>query len=380
MVYRNASGRARYNGFGLIEVLIGMLIGLITILVIFQVFAVFEGQKRTTGSTGDTQMNGAQAMMLISRDLRNAGYGFGVAGAQGCQVNASFNGTSFTFNLVPVTIIQGSGTAADSLQIMAGDSSSFSVPARITFDHPPTAINFCVDTTAGINPNDMMIAYEPGKTCTLLQATSVGADSSGTGQGCTQTQVKHQNSAWNPTGNAAAALYPQPDGYTTAGGAQLFDLGQFVNRTYFIGGTGTVGGLQLTEWNTAVASGTSVGVTSAMLVSDVVNLQAEYGKDTNGDGAVDTWDTITPTDNTGWQQVLAVRYAIALRSPLYEKTVVTQGNVAATWPASASGVSGSAGSIALDLKPDGTAMPDWNHYRYTVMYAVVPLRNMIWRQ
>ena len=54
-------------GFSLVEVLVGMLMGLITILVIFQVFAVFEGQKRTTGSTGDTQMNASQAMMLIER-------------------------------------------------------------------------------------------------------------------------------------------------------------------------------------------------------------------------------------------------------------------------------------------------------------------------
>ena len=342
-------------GFSLVEVLVGMLMGLITILVIFQVFAVFEGQKRTTGSTGDTQMNASQAMMLIERDVRSAGYGFGVAGGIGCKVNASFNGSTFSFYLAPLTITQGSGVQADTINIMGSTNNAFSVPARVTVDHPPTAANFFLDSTEGMNVGDILIAYEPGKDCTMLQVTNIPSGN---------IQVLHQNtSPWDPPGGQN--IFPQPDGYTASGGSMLFNMGSFIDRTYSVAGSSVLGGLSLAELNTS--NNTTTNMT---LVDGIVNLQAQYGKDTDGNGTVDTWDTVTPTTNAGWQQVIAMRFALAARSPLYEKTVVTASGTAA-W---------AGGGIALTLKPDGSAMPDWDHYRYTVMQTVVPLRNMIWRQ
>lgn len=371
-----SSARDRQAGFGLIEIMVGMVMGLITILVIFQVYALFEGQKRTTGSAGDTQLNMAQAVMTIERDLRNAGYGFVTGGIQGCEIHADYNGTAFNFTLAPVTIVQGSGTAADSLQIMAGSGDVFSVPARITFDHPSTAINFCVDSTQGISPNDMVIAYEPGKHCVMFQATSVGDDGTGTGSGCTQTQVKHQGGAispWNPTGAAADALYPQPDGYTDDGGAKLYNVGSFVNRIYSVAGSAsaTTANLRLNEWDTLAApTGSAVPTNQLNLVDGVVDLQAQYGKDTDNNGTVDTWDTVTPTTSTDWQTVYAVRFAVAVRSPLIEKTVVTSSSTA-NW---------AGGTLTLNRKPDGSVLPNWDHYRYNVLQTVTPLRNMIWRE
>ena len=40
-----------------------------------QLYAFFEGQKRTTSSGADAQTNSAVAMYLLERDLRQAGYG-----------------------------------------------------------------------------------------------------------------------------------------------------------------------------------------------------------------------------------------------------------------------------------------------------------------
>src|SRR5258708_29197128 len=66
--------RARQAGFTMIEILIGMIIGLVGIVVIMQVFAVSEGFKRTASSGTDAQINGGLALYLLERDIRTSGY------------------------------------------------------------------------------------------------------------------------------------------------------------------------------------------------------------------------------------------------------------------------------------------------------------------
>jgi len=39
---------SRNRGFGLVEIMVGLVIGMITSLIVFQVFEVTERQKRTT--------------------------------------------------------------------------------------------------------------------------------------------------------------------------------------------------------------------------------------------------------------------------------------------------------------------------------------------
>jgi type IV pilus assembly protein PilW len=116
------------------------------------------------------------------------------------------------------------------------------------------------------------------------------------------------------------------------------------------------------------------------LFANVVNLQAYYGKDTGfpANGAIDSWDTTTPTTNAGWRQVRAVRVAVASRSVQYEKEEVTATNP--LWDVGADsvilGAASCGASKCLELKVDQLA--DWKHYRYKVFDTIVPLRNMLW--
>ena len=55
--------------------MVGMVISLIGVIIIFQVFSVSEGIKRTTISGGDAQQNGAAALFVMEHALREAGYG-----------------------------------------------------------------------------------------------------------------------------------------------------------------------------------------------------------------------------------------------------------------------------------------------------------------
>src|SRR4051812_25989970 len=80
------------RGFTLVEVMVGVLIGMISIVVIFQVFQVTDARKRTTSQGSDAQIAGTVAMFAIERDLRLAGFGFGSAASDaggnlmGCDV------------------------------------------------------------------------------------------------------------------------------------------------------------------------------------------------------------------------------------------------------------------------------------------------------
>ena len=49
-------------GFSLVEVMVAMVIGLLGIIVMMQMFSVFEGQKRTTTGGDDANSSGAVSL------------------------------------------------------------------------------------------------------------------------------------------------------------------------------------------------------------------------------------------------------------------------------------------------------------------------------
>src|SRR3990167_3252715 len=84
--------RHHNTGFSLVEIMVGMVIGLISTIIVMQVFATFEGQKRTTTGGSDAQTNGGVGLYTIERDMRMAGYGF--TDATGCALASSFKATA----------------------------------------------------------------------------------------------------------------------------------------------------------------------------------------------------------------------------------------------------------------------------------------------
>lgn len=71
--------RARHfalqQGFTIIELMVAVAIGLITVLIMNQALFFSEGYRRSATSGGDVQTSGSLAMFMLQRDLRNAGYG-----------------------------------------------------------------------------------------------------------------------------------------------------------------------------------------------------------------------------------------------------------------------------------------------------------------
>src|SRR5215212_2171576 len=121
---QNIRARRFSAGMSMVELMVAMAIALIGTIIIFQVFEVSEGIRRTTTSGGDAQQNGAIGLYVMENDLRNAGMGFNDTPYAGCNVaayDATRVPTTYTMLMSPVSIVGGgANTAADTLSIFYG--------------------------------------------------------------------------------------------------------------------------------------------------------------------------------------------------------------------------------------------------------------------
>ncbi len=369
-----ADGRRRrgQRGFSLVELMVAVVIGLLTTLCITQVLVVSEGQRRTTTTGSDAQVNGALAIDAIQRDIQMAGYGFSSDPAiLGCAISAKYNGAqiatgaatpTFPTVLAPVQI-DATDPTRNIIRVLASAKASYSIPTRViapSYD-PSSAgtakVVFSVASTLGVANGDLFLAAKNGVSlCEVFQVTAAPS---------IDGQINRANAAtgWNPSG-FPTATYNEGD--------LLVNLGSLIDRRYSISSANV---LQLSEFSATAPATTAAPVD---LYPNVVGLQAFYGKDTDGDGIVDTYDRTTPTTTAGWSQVLSVRLALVTRSAQYEKELVSTAsplwNVGTTTTISGTAACGTSKCLTLDI----TALPDWQHYRYKVSDTVVPLRNMLW--
>lgn len=356
------------RGFSLVEVMVGLVVGLITVIVIMQVFAVTEGQKRTTTSGSDAQINGATALYALEREIKQAGYGFSTVSNLlfGCTTrayNSAASPTDFTFRLAPVLINDG-GAGSDRIDVLYGRSANLSTPVNFLLPAAPAA-NYQVDNTAGFAVGDFVVAVEspsvsPYPDCTLAQVTGVAGASS---------EIIH-----NPGGSPhnPPAGYGFSPTFKYSANAVLVNLGNLVATRYDVDG----------DFNLIadpVLLGTPTAATRLLLFSNIVNIQAQYGIDNNNDDIVDQWveptgatwgyGTGTPTP-ANIAMIKAIRLALVARSTQLERP-----NPVCNVTTAAPTIPWSGGPVpAVNL----AAIPDWQCYRYKVFQTVIPVRNMIW--
>jgi type IV pilus assembly protein PilW len=360
----------RVRGVTLVELLVAMVISLIAITAIFQVFSVFEGQKRTTMGGGEAQTNGALALFTLEREIRQAGYGINNLDFLGCTILAwdeqNAGGTAFTLQLVPVVITQGAGSTPgvaggpDTVSLMYGTGDMIPAPASLAQNMPSPSANFKVTNRYGFREGDLVIAAEAGKDCVLAQVSNLPGT-----PGQTDNVIHASGNYTDPnSGTQVPTRYNKPGGlgvtYTTSG--KLFNLGVLpANNVY------TVAGGQLLRQELLWAS---PGSGPVPIYDGIVQLQAQYGRDTNGDGVIDVFDEFVPVTAGDWATILAVRIGIVARSGLYEKTEVSPATIK-LWNDSA--------TAPTTVGPVWTLTADERRYRYKVFQTVVPIRNMIWR-
>ena len=358
--------RGRSRGMSLVELLVAAAIGIIASLVIFQVFAVFEGQKRTTTSGGEAQTSGTLSLYTLERDLRQAGYGFNTPDLVGCtlqgwdqQVGAALTPST----LAPAVIAQGAGStpgfagAPDTLTVAYGNGDALPAPLSVLVGSLGVSDTFIkiVNALYGFQPGDHVLIAEGVQPCTLAQVTQIPP---ATGD---NTQLNLQVGSYvNAAGATVNTRFNNPAGlgtaYTTNG------------KVYNIGPTPSI--KTFSVQNGQLVSQALGAAAPTPLFDNVVQLQVQYGKDNNADGVVDVFNETTPATTTEWAAVLAIRVALVARSGLYEKDEVSPATIR-LWEDSA--------NPPTTTGPVWTLTSDERHYRYKVFQTVIPLRNMIWR-
>lgn len=355
-----APGQKRHRGFSIVEVMVGLAIGMLGVVIMMQVFAVSEGQKRTTTSGTDAQANGVIALNTMERDLRMAGYGMSnstVFGAGGCtSIKWYFDGAAKPDRaLAPVTIVDGGTGGSDTITMTFSNAMLGTTPATITKDMPQPSAELDLDRVAGFEAGNLFIVAQSG-VCVLMQATHVQAN---------PNKLQHNSGASGPYNPAAADIPASWPTFTQ--GAQVFNMGQMASRQYSVASAN----LQVLEMPSA---------TPLVLTSNIVNIQAQYGIADAGSQVVNCWVNATTgntCDASDWSaptsamvaRIKAVRIAVVARSAQPEKPD-TAGNCSTTTTAPVSWSGGPAVSLTGDAQ--------WKCYRYKVFQTIVPLRNVIW--
>lgn len=183
-------------GFSLVDVMVGMVIALLGVIIIFQVFSVSEGIKRTTTSGGEALQNGTSALYTLERSLKEAGYGLFTTANVGALA-ADPPGTA------PVVITAGAA---------AKNSDTITLRYRQNWDFgpfPPNPINFAsavppaltvetfsaVVTVTNNNPQPQLVSDVNGVISDgiVLLKAEYGTDTDGDGVVDTWTQAAPPN-------------------------------------------------------------------------------------------------------------------------------------------------------------------------------------------
>jgi type IV pilus assembly protein PilW len=358
--------RARQNGFTLVEIMIAVAIGLIAIVIITQAYIASDRFNRSTLGEGGAQTNGLIALFTLERDVRMAGYGLNNSAALGCGVISWYYDPNYsgniqpgsplpTITLAPVLITVTAGEP-DRITVMFSTDADRIIPTSITkFNAKSSEVT--VDGTTGFQDGDLVLLVNqaPPQDCTMGKITHV--------QG---TAAKLQlnpgaNGQYNPP---AWGLFTGSYGSND----MVFNLGNPVVRSYFIDTAAKK--LRATD-----ALLQAAGATPYELVDGIIDLRAQYGKDTNNDGAVDTWNNVTPATSAEWLQVLALRVGVLARIGAYEKPSLGSANCDATTAAAPPTWAGGA-FPGIDV---GTVTSEDRCYRYRAFETIIPIRNMIWK-
>lgn len=348
------------TGFGLVELMVATMLGLIVTLAVTQVFLGFELQKKTTSGGANAQTNGTVALYLMSRDLQMAGYGLMPASDSGLECNPSPNIDGI--DLSPLVITDGGNAAgaSDTVAIRFGDSPTGGVFLSSSIDalHPTKA---SVENNFGCKVGDAALLVK-GSVCALTRVAAV-------------TLPTAVEQSLTLSDNASGM----------SGGVALACLGNWQQRVYDVGGE-IVNGEEVDDGELDVNGG--LRSDGAVVVNDIVNLQAQYGVSASANSnQITQWVDATG----GWaapsvanrNRIKAIRIAVVARSGNLEQENVTEScssteDAAPTglcsWDATSAAPSVASPAPVIDL----SNYPNWQRYRYRVYDTIIPLRNPIW--
>ncbi|MGD9888545.1 MAG: PilW family protein [Halothiobacillaceae bacterium] len=226
---------SKHAGFSIVELLIGLTIGLLLLAGVIAIFISTQQAGRTTDSLSRIQENARMAFELMARDVREAGGNpcqnnnpvanvlAGNAAWRNWQGGLMGYDTDAAFNAAFPTIGTGNNatqhiTDTHAITVMGAVSPSATVTASA-----PAASTITINAAAGYAAGDILMACDFNQT-SIFQASAVAG-----------AVITHAANAGAP-GNVTASLgLPIPTPYSYGANAQL---ARFQSVTWYIGATG----------------------------------------------------------------------------------------------------------------------------------------------
>jgi type IV pilus assembly protein PilW len=365
--------RRRARGASLIEIMVGVVIGLIAVLVIYQIFTVAEGLKRNTTGAADAQQNGLLSTFTLALELNSAGNGISPAALR--MIRCPTDTIEATRKPIPALIEPGaSDNAPDALVVLYGTASSVT-------DAVETAPVGTLVAGAASLPVRSPNGFRQGDQVVLIQDAGVAPPGT---TPCSVSVVSAAVPAPNLSGVVSLPIAP----------ATPFDI----NSNSMVVNMGQANQTQRVRYSVASDTLQSLDLVNPAavpvpLASNVVNMKAQYGIDNNNDGIVDTW---VKADAAPFQPanllaathsdtndclvnpiscIRAFRIGLIVRSDQWDRDLATPAGDF-PWvlfdcedPVKANCPGRMTGTIVQ------SATGGW---RYRVFETVVPLRNQVW--
>lgn len=361
---------SKQQGFNLVEIMVGLVIGLLATLVIVNVFTVFEQQKRATTGNSDAQTNGAIALYNLERDIQLAGYGMPVydstfspykCGTENDAVVANVlnydhdeKAATAPIGISPLVVTDGGANGSDRIAIRSGNSARGGIATPIYNQRPTNVANLETNIGCQIGDTALMLLSEKNTICKMGRVTNlVGMDGV----------------------EFAPALTLTAD----IGKGLLACLGAWNEVVYAVNNKN-----ELTRLDMLIVPPPDPAAPPA-IVPEIMSMQAQYGVSATPDsniivGWVDATGAWANINNAAARNsIKAVRVAIVARSGLIQPQNVTAtcSSLTATAPTGLCAWEGSAGSPAPSINL-AAADADWRRYRYRVYESIIPMRNVIW--
>jgi type IV pilus assembly protein PilW len=404
----------RQRGAGIMETMIGILIGLLVVLVVYNLLAVAEGYRRSTTGAADAQITGLLSQFAAGRDAANGGNG--ISSALPELINCTKNEAGAASSILrPIPLIVQDGGAdnvSDSFISWHAGSPHVVWPVDVrSLDAAPAPTVLAGDPITVQSPNGFstpggaslptvaapywIVIMDPsgGAKCKLLQVTAATAPD--------VTGVVALTQGANPT----TIPYSSQDPH-----ARVLNLGPVANTTRV---RYDVASDQLRTTDCMDRDWACTGGVPNPIAQNVVLMKVQYGIDTSvpPDFVVDCWTSavdaacggdwtfahLTESDvavfpaaaaQQAINRILAVRVAVVVRSdePDFKDATLTSGARAATVlfncaandatcqgrivvPAGAAATQGSSACAPAII---------CDYWRYRTYETVIPLRNAIY--
>jgi len=340
-----------HSGFGLVELLIALGLGLLLTTAVMQVTLGSQRSQHLLDSAARLQESGRLAMNFLKKDIRTAGY-MGCPNLQRIPLNVIAETPPADLSFTSANVLKGfDNVVDDSTNTYAAVPGTDVVvlqraalpAARLTGNVNPNNANIQVDgNPAGLGRDDFVFITD----CVNADLFKANTVSSNNGNGNSGITIVHSRGSNNS--NNLSKIY----------GADAEVMG-FQSLAYFIRDTTrtTAGGSAIHSlYVKARTFGSGAAPVATELIEGVENMQLTYGVDTDADRSIDAYKVAA--DVTDWSAVLSVRIELLMQS--------LEDNVVAA--------SGSFGQNNLQF--NGAAVPQDDRLRQ-VYHSVVAIRNRL---